>query len=104
MSATYVHREFDGDGKLVGGGQGFLPDYLDWMPIAAKAEWFKFIGMGNPDTRHVLLESQGEQLLVFNVALQNLKHTEFKEKERDAENHIQGYIDREGICRTPRNQ
>lgn len=104
MSATYNYRAFDEEGKLVGGQQGFLPPYLDWMPIAAKAEWFRFIGMGDPRTKTVLLESQGEQLLLFEVTLQNLKHVEYKEKERDAEDHTQGYIDREGISRTPRNQ
>lgn len=104
MSATYVYRAFDDKGELVGGQQGFLPDYLDWMPIAAKEEWFRYIGMGDPRTKHVLLESQGEQRLLFNVSLANLKHDEYKEKESDAERHVQSFIDREGICRTPRNQ
>lgn len=104
MSATYVYRAFDEDGKLVGGQQGFLPSYLDWMPIEAKAEWFRFIGMGDPRTKHVLLESQGEQRLLYNVDLAEMKHSDFKEKESDAEKHVQQFIDEQRLCRTPRNQ
>lgn len=104
MSATYTYKAFDDEGQLVGGQQGFLPNYLDWMPIKAKSEWFRYMGMGDPRTKYVLLESQGEQQLLFEVSLANLKHDEYQEKESGAEKHVQQYIDREGLCRTPRNQ
>ena len=104
MSATNVHREFDKDGVLIGGGQGFLPEYLDWMPIRAKAYWFAHMGVGNPKTQDVLLESQGEQLLIRQITLAEHTHKQYMEKERDAEDHTQKFIDREGISRTPRNQ
>lgn len=104
MGATYTYRAFDEEGESLGGLQGFLPGYLDWMPIEAKAEWFRFIGMGDPRTKYVLLESQGEQRLLFEVVLAPMKHTEYMEKERGAEKYIQQFIDERGISRTPRNQ
>lgn len=104
MGTTYTYRAYDEDGKYVGGNQGFLPSYLDWMPIEAKVFWFKYIGMGPDTTKYALFESQGEQKLIRDISLKNLTYKQYKEISDGAERHVQEFIDSEGISRTPRNQ
>lgn len=100
----YRTRLYDVNGILVGGGQGYMPDSLDWMPIEAKAFWFRYMSMGDPRTEYALLESQGEQRLLTGVSLENLDHKSYKEKLNGSEAAVHDFIDREGISRTPRNQ
>lgn len=104
MVCKATFTQYDKDGTMLGGGQLDLPEYLDWMPIAAKAFWFREIGQGNPKTKYVLLNSQGEQLLVIDVALRSLTHVEYKETTNGLENRVQDWIDRQGISRVRRNQ
>lgn len=105
MSSTNArYRQYDEEGKSLSGGQIFLPDYLDWMPIEVKAFWFRYMGQGHADTKYVLFESQGEQRLLIDVTLNPLTHTEYKEKANGAEREVQQFIDEGGYSRVPRNQ
>ena len=101
-SVTY----FGPNGKTVGiGGELYLPDYLDWMPIEVKAFWFTARGLGEPKATHLLLHSQGEQQLVqITTALRDIKLDELKEINNGLEERVREFQDRHGISRKPRNQ
>jgi len=96
---------FDEDGALIETSSFFVPDYLDWMPIAPKIEWFLIRGYGPPHATHTLFQSQGEvRLLSVNQSLSYLKHDELKERENGIKERIDQYITENGISRAPRNQ
>ncbi len=104
MTVLAKYQCFKADGGRSDGGSLQMPEYLDWMPIAVKAEWFRFVGQGPDNAHYVLLESQGEQLLVIGVTLAQINWKTFKEKEREAADHIEKFIEEHGISRQPRNQ
>lgn len=96
---------FDENGKVCDGGSLYLPDYLDWMPIRAKAFWYETRGLGHPDAKHVLFISQGERRLVtITKPLQNLNHHQLKEIDNGLEQAVWDFCSQHGISRTPRNQ
>jgi hypothetical protein len=97
-------RAFDKDGAFCEGGTVFLPAYLDWMPIQVKAEYFRLRGFGNPKIQDVLLESQGQSLLVRDVALSIVKWDLLQEKASGIESKISDFIRVHGYSRDPRNQ
>lgn len=103
-SCLMVSKEYDAEGRPVTSGQFHAPEWLDWMPMDVKTEWFKRLGRGNPQTTSVLLMSQGEQRLLTGVSLRPLDHREYKEKASGIENEIQRFIDEGGYSRKPRNQ
>ena len=81
-----------------------MPEYLDWMPIEVKAEWFRFIGQGPDDTHYIVFVSQGQEILLDGVALAQIDHKTFLQKEASAEEHINRFIEEKGYSREPRNQ
>lgn len=83
----------------------YLPLYLDWQPMRLKAFWFKERGFGPPEATHVLLRSQGEQLLVtIDQPLRQMKHLELKEIDNGLESKVDEHARENGYSRTPRNQ
>lgn len=98
-------EEWDETGTFLGMQNLFLPEYLDWMPIAAKMFWFTTLGRGDPLTKYALFRSQGEQrLYVIDQPLRPLTYQEYKEISSGLESTVQSWIDEQGISRTPRNQ
>jgi hypothetical protein len=96
--------EYGENGARITGNQLTLPDYLDWMDIEAKAEYFRIIGFGRPETRYVLLESQGQQILLIHPTLEQTSAKAYKEKTSGIQGKIERFIDQRGYSRTPRNQ
>lgn len=95
---------FGPDGHQVSGGSLFLPDYLDWMQIEVKAQWFRQLGDGPKATTHVLLRSQGEQLLLSDITLNPLDKDVHQERYHGNRHKIEEFIEQGGFSRVRRNQ
>ncbi len=107
MGTTFIKPTFfDAKGKVCGTNtQMYLPEYLDWMPIELKAFWMTARGYGDPEAKAVLLQSQGEQLLVIlDKPLRHLTHKELQETDNGLESRCEEFARNSGISRTPRNQ
>lgn len=105
MTVKAEYQSFDNVGKPTGGGQMFLPDYLDWLPIEVKVFWFLHRGYGEPEAVHVLFISQGERRLVtIETPLQLCDLKTLQEKDNGIEEHVNRFISEKGYSRKPRNQ
>lgn len=107
MGTTFIKPTFfDEKGKAIGASTNtHCPPYMDWMPIELKAFWFVNRGYGEPRAKHVLLQSQGEQLLVpIPTPLQHLDFKTLQEIDNGLEDKCDEYARKNGISRVPRNQ
>ena len=99
---------FGKDGKSTGiGGQLFLPDYLDWLPIELKMFWFLKRRFGSPEATHVLMISQDEAMLGTvpeEYPLRELTLKELKDIDNGLESTVKEFARQNGISRNPRNQ
>lgn len=104
MTVLAKYAAYDSKGERCGGGSLQMPMYLDWFDIAVKAEWFKFIGQGPPETSQLVLVSQGQEKLISDVTLTHITYEVYKGRVEAAQAHINDFIDQGGYSREPRNQ
>lgn len=95
---------YDAEGRWIITRSIHMPDELDWMPIAVKAHWVRWMGQGPANTKYALLSSQGEQRLLSDMTLNPLDFKAYKERLENSYGEIDRFIEEGGYSRKPANQ